>query len=58
MIQASTREGDWVLDFFAGSGTTGAAAASLRRRFVLVDESPDAVAVIRKRLDKAGVSFE
>ncbi len=53
ILQASTRPGDWVLDFFAGSGTTGAVAASLGRRFVLVDESPDAVAVIRKRL--AGV---
>ncbi|HEV7956487.1 MAG: site-specific DNA-methyltransferase [Microbacteriaceae bacterium] len=57
IIQASTREGDWVLDFFAGSGTTGAAAAALGRRFVLVDESLEAVAVIRARLDKAGVDF-
>jgi len=53
IVQASSREGDWVLDFFAGSGTTGAVAAVLGRRFVLVDESPDAIAVIRKRL--AGV---
>ena len=58
IIQASTREGDWVLDFFAGSGTTGAVAASLGRRFVLVDESADALAVIRARLTKAGVAFE
>ena len=58
MIQASTREGDWVIDFFAGSGTTGAAAAALGRRFVLVDESPDALAVIRSRLEKAGIDFE
>lgn len=58
MIQASTREGDWVLDFFAGSGTTGAVAAALGRRFVLVDESADAVGVIRARLTKAGVGFE
>jgi site-specific DNA-methyltransferase (adenine-specific) len=58
MIQASTREGDWVLDFFAGSGTTGAVAASLGRRFVLVDASADAVAVIGARLGKAGVAFE
>ena len=57
IIQASTREGDWVLDFFAGSGTTGAAAASLGRRFVLVDQSPEAVGVIRARLDKAGIPY-
>ncbi len=58
MVQASTREGDWVIDFFAGSGTTGAAAAALGRRFVLVDASDDAVGVIRTRLDAAGVEFE
>ncbi len=50
ILQASTRPGDWVLDFFAGSGTTGVVAANLGRRFILVDESPDAIAVIRKRL--------
>ncbi len=50
VIQASSAEGDWVLDFFAGSGTTGAVAADLGRRFLLVDESPDAVAVMRSRL--------
>lgn len=50
MLQASTREGDWALDFFAGSGTLGAAAAELGRRYVLVDRSPEAVAVMRDRL--------
>jgi site-specific DNA-methyltransferase (adenine-specific) len=58
MIQASTREGDWVLDLFAGSGTTGVAAAGLGRRFFLVDESADAVAVARTRLADAGIEFE
>lgn len=57
IIQASSREGDWVLDFFAGSGTTGAAAAALGRRFVLVDESAEAVHVIQARLAAAGISF-
>lgn len=57
IVQASSREGDWVLDFFAGSGTTGAVAAALGRRFVLVDESAEAIEVIRTRLGKAGVSF-
>ena len=50
IVQASSAPGDWVLDFFAGSGTTGAVAASLGRRFVLVDESSDAIAVMRERL--------
>jgi site-specific DNA-methyltransferase (adenine-specific) len=50
IVQASTREGDWVLDFFAGSGTTGAVAAALGRRFVLVDSHADAIEVMRARL--------
>jgi site-specific DNA-methyltransferase (adenine-specific) len=50
MVQASTRPGDWCLDPFAGSGTLGAVAASLGRRYVLVDESPEAVRVARARL--------
>ena len=50
MVLASTRPGDWCLDFFAGSGTLGAVAAKLGRRYVLIDSSPDAVAVARKRL--------
>ncbi|GAB3039760.1 hypothetical protein GCM10027052_20250 [Parafrigoribacterium mesophilum] len=58
IVQASSREGDWVLDFFAGSGTTGAVAAALGRRFLLVDESLEAIAVIRKRLAALPVEFE
>jgi site-specific DNA-methyltransferase (adenine-specific) len=50
IIQASSAPGDWVLDFFAGSGTTGAVAAALGRRFVLVDENPEAIAIMRARL--------
>jgi site-specific DNA-methyltransferase (adenine-specific) len=56
VLQPSSRPGDWVLDFFAGSGTTGAAATALGRRFVLVDENPEAVAVMRDRL-AAGTRF-
>ena len=50
MVQASTRPGDWCLDPFAGSGTLGAVAAKLDRRYVLVDSSPEAVAVMQRRL--------
>jgi site-specific DNA-methyltransferase (adenine-specific) len=50
MVQASTRPGDLCLDPFAGSGTLGAVARALGRRFVLIDESAAAVAVIRDRL--------
>jgi site-specific DNA-methyltransferase (adenine-specific) len=50
MVSASTRPGDWCLDFFAGSGTLGAVAAQLGRRYVLIDCSPEAVAIMRARL--------
>ncbi len=50
MVQASTRPGDWCLDFFAGSGTLGAVAAKLGRRYVLIDSNPQAVKVMRARL--------
>jgi site-specific DNA-methyltransferase (adenine-specific) len=50
IVQASTAPGDWVLDFFAGSGTTASVASQLGRRFVVVDENPDAVAIMRIRL--------
>jgi site-specific DNA-methyltransferase (adenine-specific) len=57
IVQAASREGDWVLDFFAGSGTTGAVAAALGRRFVLVDQSEESIGVIGARMLKAGVDF-
>jgi site-specific DNA-methyltransferase (adenine-specific) len=56
VIQASSAEGDWVLDFFAGSGTTGAVAHKLGRRFVVVDQNPDAVEIMGKRLGDAARS--
>jgi len=58
IVQASSREGDWVLDFFAGSGTTGAVAAKLGRRFVVVDQNPEAIGVISRRLSATGSSTE
>jgi site-specific DNA-methyltransferase (adenine-specific) len=56
MLQASTREGDWCLDFFAGSGTLGAVAAKLGRRYVLIDSNREAVRVMRARLGDASAA--
>ena len=56
IVHASSAPGDWVLDFFAGSGTTGAVAHKLGRRFVLVEQNPDALAIIEKRLGGAATS--
>ncbi|MGB3414464.1 MAG: site-specific DNA-methyltransferase [Microbacteriaceae bacterium] len=57
IIQASSAEGDWVLDFFAGSGTTGVAALELGRKFVLMDQSDESLRIIRQRLDGSAVDF-
>ncbi len=54
IVAASSRPGGWCLDPFAGSGTLGVVCRQLGRRFVLVDSSPVAVEVMRRRL--GGVS--
>ena len=53
IVAASCPPGGLVADFFAGSGTTGAAALELGRRFLLVDSNPEAVAVMTSRLGGA-----
>ena len=50
MVAASTQPGDWCLDCFAGSGTLGAVAQELGRRFIVIDENPGAIAVMEQRL--------
>ncbi|MCJ7709368.1 MAG: site-specific DNA-methyltransferase [Chloroflexi bacterium] len=54
IIAASSRPGDLVLDPYAGSGTTGVAAARLGRRWLLIDRNPAAVAIARARLAAEG----
>ena len=50
IIKVHTKPGDAVLDFFAGSGTTGEAAAVNDRRFVLIDHNPEAAQLMANRL--------
>ncbi|MFQ5697097.1 MAG: DNA-methyltransferase [Myxococcota bacterium] len=50
IVKVHSCPGDLVLDFFAGSGTTGCAAALHGRRFLLIDSNPEAVRVMRERL--------
>lgn len=57
IIGASTNEGEMVLDFFAGSGSTGEAALELNRHFILVDDNPAAIEVMRKRFAGQPVEF-
>ncbi len=50
IVRVHSNPGDLVLDFFAGSGTTGEAAAKNGRAFCMVDQSAEAIAVMEKRL--------
>jgi site-specific DNA-methyltransferase (adenine-specific) len=50
IVRVHSNPGDLVLDFFAGSGTTGEAAAKNGRAFCMVDQNPEAIAVMEKRL--------
>jgi site-specific DNA-methyltransferase (adenine-specific) len=59
IVVASSAPGALVMDFFAGSGTTGAAALAEGRRFLLVDSHDAAITVMRKRFaSESGVVFE
>jgi site-specific DNA-methyltransferase (adenine-specific) len=58
IVQASSLPGDTVLDFFAGSGTTGEAAHQLGRKFILIDNNLEALEVMAKRFAKMpGIEF-
>lgn len=58
IIQASSNPGDLVLDFFAGSGTTGVAAVELGRRALLIDDNPEAIEVMKSRFNGLNARFE
>jgi site-specific DNA-methyltransferase (adenine-specific) len=55
LVAVHSKPGDQLLDFIAGSGTLGAAAARLGRHSVLVDDNPEAVAVMTRRMPFAVV---
>jgi site-specific DNA-methyltransferase (adenine-specific) len=50
VVRASSNPGELVADFFCGSGTTGVAAKKLGRRYLLVDDNPDAIRITNERL--------
>lgn len=50
IMELCTNEGDLVLDFFAGSGTTGGAALKMGRQFILVDQMDYTETTTRQRL--------
>ena len=51
IVEASSNEGDLVLDCFCGSGTTLVAAQSLNRNWIGIDKSEQAIRVTKKRLN-------
>jgi site-specific DNA-methyltransferase (adenine-specific) len=55
LIQACSAPGDLVLDPYAGSGTSLVVATRLGRRALGMDSSPEALDVIRQRLDALGI---
>ena len=50
-IEASTKEGDIVLDIFGGSGTTGEVAETLGREYILIEINEEYVEVMKNRLN-------
>ncbi len=57
IVEVSSNPGDWVMDFFAGSGTTGLAAAKLGRQFILMDSNLEAIKVMARRFSGYDVEF-
>lgn len=57
IISVHSNPGEHVLDFFAGSGTTGNAALELSRSATLVDASPEAMNVMARRLSQFTPAF-
>jgi len=53
IVRASSNPGNVVLDFFAGSGTTGASCLELERNFILIENNPQALQVMAKRFINA-----
>lgn len=51
IVAVSSKPGDVVLDFFAGSGTIGEVCFDLGRNFILVDNNPQAINVMQKRFE-------
>jgi len=53
MIKTYTHEGDAVLDFTMGSGTTGVACANLGRSFIGIELDADYFDIAEKRIQEA-----
>jgi site-specific DNA-methyltransferase (adenine-specific) len=55
LINSYTNEGDLVLDFTMGSGTTGVACVNLNRKFIGIELDPDYFKIARDRISNAKI---
>jgi site-specific DNA-methyltransferase (adenine-specific) len=53
LIRTYTNEGETILDFTAGSGTTGIAAINTNRNAILIEREPEYCEIIRRRIAEA-----
>ena len=53
IVKVHSKPGNLVLDFFAGSGTTGEACKINNRRYILVDQNPEAISIMNSRLKES-----
>lgn len=54
IVKTHSKPGDHLLDFFAGSGTFGEAAVLNKRDVTLIDKNPQAIAIMKTRLNSYG----
>ena len=57
IIKVHSNPGETVLDYFAGSGTTGIAAINNGRNAILIDKNPEAIKIMEKRFGSSSVKF-
>lgn len=57
IVRVHSNPGDWLLDFFSGSGSFGEAALRSGRNCVLVDDNPQAMIAIERRLKWAAPAW-
>lgn len=56
-VRMHSSPGATVLDFFAGSGTTGEAAFRQGRKFIMIDSNEKAISIMQKRFDRLNVPY-
>lgn len=52
IVEAHTKEGDLVLDFFSGTGTTAAVAHKMNRRWIALEQITSQVEIAKNRLER------